>query len=39
MVNISFWFMLIINILGGSLHTIKKNAEASVVASKKNGLK
>jgi len=27
MVNISFLFMLIINILGGRIHTIKKYAE------------
>ena len=27
-----------VNILGGSLHTIKKNAEALVVASKEIGL-
>jgi len=27
-----------LNILGGSVHTIKKNAEALVVASKKTGL-
>jgi hypothetical protein len=39
MVNISSWFMLIINMLGGSIHTLKKNAEALVVASKENGLK
>jgi len=26
------------NILGGSVHTIKKNAEALIVASKENGL-
>jgi len=30
--------LLIINILGGSIHTIKKNAEALVVASNENGL-
>jgi hypothetical protein len=30
--------LLIINILGGSVHTIKKNAEALVVASNENGL-
>jgi len=27
-----------VNILGGSIHTIKENAEALVVASKENGL-
>ena len=27
-----------VNILGGSIHTIKKNAEALVVASKETGL-
>ena len=27
-----------VNILGGAIHTIKKNAEALVVASKENGL-
>jgi hypothetical protein len=27
-----------VNILGGSVHTIKENAEAVVVASKENGL-
>ena len=27
-----------VNILGGSVHTIKKNAEALVVASKETGL-
>jgi hypothetical protein len=33
-VYIRFWF----NVLGGSIHTIKKNAEALVVASKETGL-
>jgi hypothetical protein len=28
-----------VNVLGGSVHTIKKNTEALVVASKDNGLK
>jgi len=28
-----------VNIMGGSIHTIKKNRETSVVASKENGLK
>ena len=27
-----------VNILGGSIHTIKKNTEALVVANKENGL-
>jgi len=27
-----------VNILGGSVHTVKENTEASVVASKENGL-
>jgi hypothetical protein len=27
-----------VNILGGSVHTLKENAEALVVASKENGL-
>ena len=27
-----------VNILGGSVHTIKENAETVIVASKKNGL-
>jgi len=27
-----------VNILGGSIHTTKKNAEAVVIASKENGL-
>ena len=30
--------MLMMYILGGSIHTIKKNAEALVVASKETGL-
>jgi len=35
MVHISFWFILmIVNILGGSVHAIKENADALVVASK-----
>ena len=28
-----------VNILGGSVHTVKKNAEALVIASKETGLK
>ena len=27
-----------VNILGGSVHTVKKNAEALVAATKENGL-
>ena len=27
-----------VNVLGGSLHTVKENAEALIVASKENGL-
>jgi len=38
MVHISFWFMLMMLIFGGSRHTIKKNAEALVVANKETGL-
>ena len=39
MVHISFLFMLHdVNILSENLHTMKKNAEASVFASKKIGL-
>jgi len=39
MVHISFWLMLIcVNILGGSVHTVKENAEALVVARKEIGL-
>jgi hypothetical protein len=38
MVHISFWFMLSVNLLEGSVHTIKENAEAVVVASKETGL-
>jgi hypothetical protein len=40
-VHVSFWFLVYddeVNILGGSLHTIKENAEALVVASKGIGL-
>jgi hypothetical protein len=36
MVRISFWFLLVI--LGGRVHTVKKNAEALVMASKEIGL-
>jgi hypothetical protein len=39
MVHISFWFMLHdVNILGEIVHSWKKNAEASVFASKKIGV-
>ena len=39
MVRISFWLMPInVNILGGSVHTVKENAEALVVATKEIGL-
>ena len=27
-----------VNILGGSLHTVRENAEALIVASKENGI-
>jgi len=38
MVHIIFWFrQIVINILGRSVHTIKENAEALVVASKETG--
>ena len=36
MVHISFWYD--INILGGSVHTLRENTEALVVASKETGL-
>jgi len=38
MVHISFWYADDVNILGGSVHTVKKNAEALIVASKEIGL-
>jgi hypothetical protein len=39
MVHISFWFIPdYVNILGGSVHTVKQNAEALIVASKETGL-
>jgi len=39
MVHISFWFIPdYVNILGGSIHTVKENAEALIVASKETGL-
>ena len=39
-VHITFWLMpiMLIRILGGSVHTLKKSAEALVVASKEIGL-
>jgi len=37
-VHISFLFMLMMLILGGSIHTIKKHAKALVVACKEIGL-
>jgi len=36
--NISIWFILIILILGGSVHAIKQNTEALVAPSKETGL-
>jgi hypothetical protein len=39
--NGTYWPLVyadVVNILGGSVHTIKKNAEALVVASKKKML-
>ena len=38
MVHFSFWFMLMMLIFGGSVHTIKKNTVALEAASKKTGL-
>jgi hypothetical protein len=40
MVQISLWFMLmmLMRILFGSIHSIKKNAEDLVIASKETGL-
>ena len=38
MVHISFWFMLMMLVFGGSVHTIKKNTVALEAASKKTGL-
>jgi hypothetical protein len=37
MAHISFWFMQML-MLGGGVHTIKKNAESSVAANKETGL-
>ena len=34
MVHTSFWLMPMMLILGGSIHTVKKNAEALVAATK-----
>ena len=34
----SFRFMLLMNILEGSVHTVQENADALVVASKETGL-
>jgi hypothetical protein len=39
MVHISLHYAYDVNILGGSVHSIKKNTEALAVASKENGLK
>jgi len=33
-----FWLMLIVLILGGSVHTVKENAEALLIASKEIGI-
>jgi len=40
MVHTSFWLMpmMLIRILGGSVHTVKENAEALVFATKEIGL-
>ena len=39
MVHISFWLMLDdVNVLGGSIHTVKENAEALVAAAREIGL-
>ena len=39
MVHTSSWLMpMMSNILGGSVHTVKENAEALVVATKEIGL-
>ena len=39
MVHTSFWLMpMMLNIVGGSVHTVKKNAEALVAATKEIGL-
>jgi len=38
MVSITFWFADNVNILGGSVHTIKENAEDLIVATKEIGL-
>ena len=38
MLHISFWPMLMMLIYWGSIHTVKENAEALVVATKEIGL-
>jgi hypothetical protein len=38
MVHISYWYADNVNILGGSIYSIKKNAEDLVIASKEIGL-
>ena len=39
MMHTSFWFMVTeVDILGRSIHTIKRNTDALVVASKETGL-
>jgi hypothetical protein len=38
MVHISFWYADGVNILGGSVHTIKKNTETLLFSSKETGL-
>jgi hypothetical protein len=38
MINISFWFMLVLIYWVESVHGVEENAEASVVASKEIGL-
>jgi hypothetical protein len=37
-VHISFWFMLVISVLSGSTHTLKKNREALEFAKNNIGL-
>ena len=38
MVHVSFWFKLMMLLLGGRVHAIKKTPNALVVASKGSGL-
>ena len=38
MVHTSFWYADDVNMLGGSAHTVKKNAEALLVETKDIGL-